>query len=185
MPITPQDIEYSDKGSAKKTPLVLSIFVAVVAAGISVWGINSTGLTAGLPVPQPPQSAPPTISPPSDGEERGQLLKIGAKLHQERCAGCHATDSNLIEPSYSEICRKYGESIEIPGEKSGEIAGNPAEGVADQISTAALSSISFAVTHPEKRLGCLRTRTSTWADSRRAARCCILDFQQFKRQGRD
>lgn len=150
MPNTPQDIQYSDKGSAKKTPLILSIVVAVVAAGISVWGINSTGLTAGIPTPQAPQTAPPTISPPSDNEEKERLLKAGARLHQERCAGCHAIDSKLIGPSYSEICRKYGESIAIPGENSGEISGNPAEGIADQISTTALSAISVAVMHPAK-----------------------------------
>lgn len=146
MPITPQDIQYSDKGSAKKTPLIMSIVVAVLAAGISVWGINSTGLTAGIPTSQPPQSDLPTVSPPSDIEEKERLLKVGAKLHQERCAGCHAIESKLIGPSYSEICRRYGEAIGV----SGEISGSSAPGVAHQVSTTALSAIGYAVTHPPK-----------------------------------
>lgn len=140
MAITPPDIQYSDKCSAKKTPLILAIVVAVLAGGISIWGINATGLTAGLPTPQTSQQVPSTVAPPANKEEEERLLKAGARLHQERCAGCHAIDSKLIGPSYSEICRKYGESVEIPG--------SPAPGVTDQISSTALSAISFATTHP-------------------------------------
>ena len=140
MAITPPDIRYSDKGGANKTPLILAIVVAVIAAGVSIWGINANGLTAGIPASQTSQPTPPAVATPSDKGEEERLLKAGAQLHQERCAGCHAIDSKLIGPSYSEICRKYGESVEI--------SGSPAPGVADQISSTALSAISFAITHP-------------------------------------
>ncbi|MCC7528994.1 MAG: hypothetical protein IT342_10755 [Candidatus Melainabacteria bacterium] len=140
MTITPPDIQYSDKGSSKKAPIIMAMVVAVVAAGISIWGVNTSGLTAGIPSPQAAQPAPAAVAPPADREEEDRLLKAGARLHQERCAGCHAIDSKLIGPSYSEICRKYGESVEIPG--------SPAPGVTDQISSTVLSAISFATTHP-------------------------------------
>src|SRR5690349_16388192 len=98
MAITPAEIQYSDKGGANKTPLILSIVVAVIAAGISVWGINSSGLTAGISTPQAAPVAPPVVAPPADKGEEERLLKAGARLHQERCAGCHAVDSKLIGP---------------------------------------------------------------------------------------
>lgn len=144
----PSEIQYSDKGSGKKTPLVLSLIVAVAAAGVSVWGINSTGLTAGLPSAGNSQSsaagsqqATHTVEPPSSKEEQAKLLAAGEKVHQERCAGCHASDTKLIGPSYSEICRKYGESVEITG--------SPTLGVTDQVDATALSAIGFATTHPK------------------------------------
>ena len=140
MAVTPPDIQYSDKGGSKKAPLILSIVVAVIAAGVSIWGVNSSGLTAGISAPHVPDAAPPTVALPSDKEESERLMKVGVRLHQERCAGCHAVDSKLIGPSYSEICRKYGQSVEV--------SGSPAPGVADQVSTTALSAISFATTHP-------------------------------------
>ena len=140
MAITPPEIQYSDKGRAKKVPLILAMVLAVAAAGVSIWGINTSGMTAGIPAPQTSQAAPPAIALPADKEEEERLLKAGARLHQERCAGCHAIDSKLIGPSYAEICRKYGESVKIPG--------SPAPGVTEQISSTALSAISFAATHP-------------------------------------
>ncbi len=135
------NIQYSDKSGSKKTPQILAVAIAVVAAGVSIWGVNSNGLTAGMPSTRASQAPPETVAAPNDKEEADRLLKVGALLHQERCAGCHSVNSKLIGPSYSAICRKYGESVDIPG--------NPAPGVNDQIDTAVLSAISFAATHPK------------------------------------
>ncbi len=176
MPIAPPNIEYSDKGSANKTPLILSVVVAVVAAGISVWGVNSSGLTAGVSTPQSLPAELPNVAPPEDKVEQEKLLKAGSKLHQERCAGCHAADSKLSGPSYAEICRKYGESVDIPG--------NPSPGVTDQVSTTALSAISYATTHPGNVWDTYQQgpQLGLTADERRAVSFWIFNISKDKEE---
>jgi len=135
---SPSDIKYSQSGN--RTPVVMAVLVAVIAAGISFWGVDSTGLMAGLPVSAISKPAPPAVVLPSDNAERERLLSVGAGIHQQSCAGCHSVDSKLIGPSYLEICRKYGESIEVKG--------SPAPGVTNQVDISAVSAISLATMHP-------------------------------------
>lgn len=137
---SPKDIQYLHKGAANKMPVFLAVFIALIAGGVSIWGVNSVGLTAGIPDTSSVKIAPPIVSLPASSAERDSLLSQGSKIHQENCAGCHAVDSKLIGPSYMEICRKYGESIEVKGQ--------PTPGVSEQINGSAISAISHAVTHP-------------------------------------
>ncbi len=178
----PSEIQYSDKASGKKTPLVLSIIVAVAAAGVSIWGINSNGLTAGIPSAanlQTGSKPPSTVEPPGGKEEQEKLLKSGAKVHQERCAGCHASDVKMIGPSYSEICRRYGESVEI--------AGSPTLGVTDQVDTTALSAISFATTHPQGAWDAYERgpQINLSPEERRAISYWIFNISKEKEDGDD
>lgn len=110
---TPAKIEYSDKDKPNKTPIVLAVAVAIVAAVISVWGINSSTLMAGVNSPSPLPTPPAVLAAPSDKEETDRLLSVGATLHQQRCAGCHSIEAKLIGPSYLEISTKYRDLSEI------------------------------------------------------------------------
>ena len=113
MPDSPAKIEYSDKAKPNKTPIVLAVAVAIVAAMISVWGINSSALMAGVNSPSLLPTPPAVLAPPSNKEETDRLLAVGAALHQQKCAGCHTIESKLVGPSYIEISRKYRDLSEI------------------------------------------------------------------------
>jgi mono/diheme cytochrome c family protein len=176
---TPADIKYSDKGSGNKTPVVFAVIVAIVAAGVSIWGVSSTGLMAGVPETANTLPAPPTVALPSDKGEKVRLLSLGAQVHQESCAGCHAVDTKLIGPSYLDVCKLYGESMDVKG--------TPSPGVTDQIDVVAISGISFATSHPKNNLwdgyqsGPDITLT---ADQRRAVAVWIFNLSNEK-EGRD
>lgn len=136
----PRKIEYADQ-HGNKVPVILAVVVGLVAAAISVWGVNSNGLTAGIEIYSAPQAVPGSVRAPEDKEEGEKLLAIGSRLHQSRCAACHSVDTKSIGPSYREISRRYGESVDIPG--------NTAPGVNNQISSSVLSSLGLAATHPK------------------------------------
>jgi len=127
---TPANIKYSDKGTSSKTPIILSLVAGVVAAAVSVWGISSGGQTAGVS-PDPKvefrelADSNVNITPPENAAEKQRLIKAGASLHQQSCAGCHNLDSKLVGPSYTEIVRKYRQGSNSP-----------------------ISEIAFASTHP-------------------------------------
>jgi mono/diheme cytochrome c family protein len=175
---SPDEIKYSDKGSGNKTPVILAVLIAIFAAGVSIWGVNSTGLMAGIPDASAPTAAPPTVVLPSDKNEKERLLKLGARVHQESCAGCHSVDAKLIGPSYIAICRKYGESTEVNGA--------PTPGVTDQIDVSAISAISFATTHPKNNWQSYQRgpELSLSAEERRAVAIWIFNFSN-EREGAD
>lgn len=136
---TPAKIEYSDKDKPSKTPIVLAVAVGIVAAAVSVWGINNNALMAGVPSPSPALMPPSTLTSPASEQETERLVKAGAALHQERCAGCHTIESKLVGPAYVEISAKYRSVGSGAGIK------NP-----EKLTTAALlSDIGYASTHPK------------------------------------
>lgn len=113
MPDSPAKIEYSEKGKSSKIPIVLAIVVGIAAAVIAAWGVNSNALMAGISAPAPAPVLSVVLAAPANKDEAERLLKAGASVHQERCAGCHAIDAKLVGPSYSEISKRYKNLSEV------------------------------------------------------------------------
>lgn len=101
------ELSYSKSDSKKLSGYAAALLVAALL--LSLWGANSTGLVVSSAKPQKAEGSVelPALPIPDDAKGRERLLEQGKQLSSQYCAGCHADNSKLVGPSFTEIVASY------------------------------------------------------------------------------
>lgn len=111
--LIPSEIKYSQKGNIGKTPRLLIGITFIFACLIAGYGITSVSTPSTHSIDDSNQTFHSVVEKkssvllPADPDEADWMLKLGARLDREQCAGCHSLWTKLTGPSYEAIFSRY------------------------------------------------------------------------------